>query len=511
MDQKSFYHERANKMNDKRIHLFIDDESIISKSGVQRVLGQPQKNPSPVIAYDRPWESPWIYAWGSVLEDPETDRLKMWYETMGYKENIYIIRTCYAESYDGINWDKPALGVYSFCGSNKTNIVNIAGSQHWDPKNDNPEGKKALNDACVEYFGRSTPIYEHVWHFDASNVVIDHNEKDPQKKYKYLACMWRKDMDGKGSHNLMTSPDGINWNAPPVKVLEGISDASKVVWDPLRMKWVLTYLGSRKHDDGFSAREFRMSDSNDLIQWSSPMTPFELDEYDEHGKRIQCHFMLPFVYGDRYIALLSMIHSTEGWCQTFLAYSTDGINYKRILRDSPFIPLGSEGSFDADSAEACVGAPIIKGDEMYIYYCGRARRHWMPIANTGAIGLARIKSGRFAGLTHGGWFSPLSGEGFKNDGRILTKPVEVSGCNLYVNARSRSIGGSAGKIFAELLDQNMKVIPGYSFDDCDAFHGDSIKGLITWKNKKIDETLAGEKVMVRFKFNMATIYSYAFL
>ena len=73
---------------DPKLHLFIDDHGVLRSSNVSRMLGRAKRHPVPVVKADRPWESPWVYAWGSVMREPGTGQFRMWYETMGYNGTI---------------------------------------------------------------------------------------------------------------------------------------------------------------------------------------------------------------------------------------------------------------------------------------------------------------------------------------------------------------------------------------------------------------------------------------
>lgn len=494
-------------MYDPKLHLFVDDHGMLSSKNVERIMERPKKHGEPVVRQDRPWESPWVMAWGSVFKNPETAKLQMWYESMGHDNTPYVIRTCYAESSDGIRWNKPDLGCYSYNGMESTNIVLAASGTH---KGTKPGSESSWNHANIKHLNKGPALHEHVSHYDGTNVVYDWNEPDPGKRYKWIGCMWRSDeTNGRHNHNLLTSPDGHHWNMIPEKLQVKVNDGTKVHWDPVRKKWMLTFLTSKVLDTGENVRSLALAESDDLRNWSKMDPPFELDEADGYGRILQGHFLMPFAYGDQYIGFASMIHTKEGWCQSYLTSSRDGRKYERLLRRDPFLATGSGEDFDADSAEIAVGEPILIGDYLYIYYCGRARRYWAGAACTGAIGLLTIKRDRFAGLANGGWFNRNCNNNVSNDGEIITMPVEVTGPKLYINAKTRSVD-PWGAVRTELLDENMNPIPGYTLEESVPYRGDEIRGLMRWNNGSSVEKLLRQKVSVRFSLNMATIYAYIF-
>ena len=501
-------------MYDPRLHLFVDDHGLVKCENLGRVVGRPKKHPTPVVRQDRPWESPLVCAWGSAVHNPETGRFQMWYCTIGHREKFGMIRVCYAESGDGVDWHKPGLGLYAYGGHNSTNIVLTGTGLH----EDTPEGRQMWEESGARFLGEGPDLLEFVTHLDGPNIVWDQTEPEPGKRYKHVGCMWRREDNGSWSHNLMTSPDGIRWDMPPVKVLEGINDGTKVQWDPIRKIWILTWLSCSVLDTGEVVRYLELAESDDLRNWTMAGKPFELDEADGFGRVMQGHFLMPFAYGDQYVGVANMIHTREGWCQGFLVSSRDGRNWERPLRRDPFVCVGSEEDFDADSAEAAISAPFIVGDQMYIYYCGRSKRHW-GMGAVGAIGLLRLKRDRFAGLANGGWFNRGCDNRKSVGGEIVTKPVEVTGPTLYVNARTRGgegppgpgpDGRCPGAVRTEIQDERREAIPGYTLADSVPFRGDEVRGPMRWKSRNDVAELQGRKVHVRFCIDMATVYAYIF-
>ena len=502
-------------MYDPTLHLFVDDHGIAEMQNVERVVVRPTRHSGPVVFADRPWESPWLFAWGSVIRDPNDGLIRLWYDVAGWRSSPLLIRTLYAESVDGIRWSKPGLGRYAFAGSSATNIVLATHSSHWDED----EGERLWRDAEVSFLHGGYALHETVSHYDGVNVVVDEAETDPARRYKCIMSMWSRGQR-KHAHYLMESPDGIVWPRAPEKVLEKINDGTKVIWDPIRRRWLLTWLSSRRLESGEAIRYLELSESEDLRAWRHIGKPFELDDEDGHGLVMQGHFLMPFAWGDQYLGFANMIHTMEGWCQGYLVSSRDGQHWERPLRRDPIVALGGEDEFDADSAEAAIGAPILMGDDMLIFYCGRARRHWAPSAATGAIGLLRLKRDRFAGLANGGWFNRGCYNLASGGGVVVTEPVEVTGPRLLVNVKSRQVApetgqeetGSAawGTVRVELLDEEKRPINGFLLEQSIPYRGDEVRAEMHWAGGAALERLIGRRVRLRLSINMATVYAYTF-
>ena len=101
-------------MNKTARHLFVDDHDITEIEGLQRTLNQVDKYPeNPVIKPTEPWEGDGMWAKNSTIYDSAEGLFKIWYNSAK--------RTGFATSADGINWDKPNLGIVEDNGSTKNN------------------------------------------------------------------------------------------------------------------------------------------------------------------------------------------------------------------------------------------------------------------------------------------------------------------------------------------------------------------------------------------------------
>src|SRR5262245_21765892 len=115
---------RTTNHNDPHLHLFVDDEEVEQVENLQRVVNRPRKHPTPVVVADRPWEGERAQAWGSVVVEPD-GLLRIWYfafNTERRKDELDRGGYAYAESRDGVRWEKPELGVVEFHGSTKNNL-----------------------------------------------------------------------------------------------------------------------------------------------------------------------------------------------------------------------------------------------------------------------------------------------------------------------------------------------------------------------------------------------------
>ena len=82
--------------------VFADDWVIANACNVKHVLGEGKKEPEPLLRADQSFEDDRTLFYGSVLHIG--DRFRMWYLAFTGVQAI-------AESFDGLNWAKPALDV----------------------------------------------------------------------------------------------------------------------------------------------------------------------------------------------------------------------------------------------------------------------------------------------------------------------------------------------------------------------------------------------------------------
>ena len=160
-----------------RKSLFLDDDIIQDLQGLTRELNQPIKHPgNPILKPDEAWE---FFHGTSVHYDEEEKIYKMWHGVQ--KGQIMESGSLgYATSVDGLNWERPKLGLFEWGGNKENNVVF-------------PPLKWAT-------YG----------------VIKDLHETDHAKRYKALFHFCTEDMADMGYYQPVCaaySPDGIHWNA----------------------------------------------------------------------------------------------------------------------------------------------------------------------------------------------------------------------------------------------------------------------------------------------------------
>ena len=107
-----------------RKQLFIDERFFAEREGIALQMGTPVQHLEPVLRSDRAWEEWGIGAYNTVWR--EADGRWRCGTTRPCKRGLPMEgarRLGYAESADGLHWEKPVLGLVEFRGSRDNNIV----------------------------------------------------------------------------------------------------------------------------------------------------------------------------------------------------------------------------------------------------------------------------------------------------------------------------------------------------------------------------------------------------
>ena len=247
-----------------RLELLVDEYLIDRMDGVELTLHRPIPR-EVAIVHDEPWEGNTCF-YHTVFRDGNLYR--MYYrgahyipETRGFFHQV----VCYAESSDGIHWNKPDLGVVEFNGSRRNNIVwDGFGAHNFTPfRDNNPECK-------------------------------------PAERYKAIAS---GSSDREGLFPLK-SPDGIHWSLMSQKpvITEGAFDSQNLAfWDTVRGCYAEYHRGQWEAIDGRPetfVRDVMTCTSPDFLNWTDP----EFLEYPGspiqhlYTNQITPYFAAPHIY-----------------------------------------------------------------------------------------------------------------------------------------------------------------------------------------------------------------------
>jgi hypothetical protein len=475
--------------------LFADTRRVIETDGdaVHRWHAA-RKHGAPVLTGDRPWDRAGAFVYGTVLR--EDGRFRIWYQARDSMRGGNGHTVAYAESPDGLTWDKPDLGVVAFrdsCANNLTNLVlhNASVGRHesagyWAAGH--ASGGSAPDGAAGVYLWRS-----------AEGLRWEREGGEP---------LWRT---GAGSEAVGAYGFG--------------SDVNSIVHDPFRDRYLAA---SKLHLplNGSHRRAFAIRTSPDLRQWSAPRMALAPDAEDDARARdlgahhadfygLTFHVYPEFVIGFVWVFYMVAPVAANRWpasrsryfgwsrhghiAEVQTVFSYDGEYWIRPARRPAFIAAG-ERTWDGGNL-ATANYPVTAGDEHFHYYGAGPVYHGavgepeVPFrGETGvftAIGLARTGRDRYAS------YSANVG------GSVLVHHGRLDGGSLRVNARA-----PYGGVFAQVLDGSGREVPGLGLADCVPFTGDAVDGEVRWRQADLRAVPTGEEAAIRFVLNEADLYGY---
>lgn len=443
--------------------LFVDDHLIAESEHVTRKYHPLEKHPAnPIMVPDRPWEGTNIYVYGTVLPRENGQGYRMWYHALPGDEDFY--RLLYAESEEGIHWDKPNLGLVEYKGSTDNNIFIRRDRRDHIP-----------------------------------SVIHTPWETSPQRHYAMI------NYDGAaGGYVAAWSPDGIHWtNASETPVFDQGGDVGQFVWDP-HMKRYLGFVKRNADVSGLRRRAVGVIHADSITEWSQPDLVLAPDTFDDRWakgiQRTSFYGMSAFAYESMYLGFLWVFraddHETgyfDGIIFIELVTSRDGVNWRRQAGDrEPILPVGPSGTWD-DGMIFTTQHPLVEGDQIKLYYGGFDCTHAAKPPWHGAIGLATLRKDGFASL-----------DATDATGVVTTKALSGAGGKLLVNYTAPP----GGHLKVEVLDAKGKVLPGWDRDACDALEGDRIAEAVTWGRR---QTLPSHAPPIRLRFILQNSSIYSFM
>ncbi len=434
--------------------LFLDDVLIAHMADVKRVVQQPRKHPAnPLIVQDLPWEKRTIQVYGTVLFDGGLGKYRCWYLASRSPDDKPEYYMCYAESADGIRWQKPLVGPGRVLGLDRHNIVVPGG-----------------HGLCV----LATP-----------------DELSPARRYK-----------GLGGDTLAFSPDGIHWSLEPFNAAGKNDTGSSVVFWKGRY---LAYVRNQARDPDWPGvmRAVALSTSTDFRRWTPKKTILMTDKRDGYPW-VQPYGLEVSVYGDQLIGLLPLLYldrvrgnNSLGSIRVQLVVSRDGRRWQRVGDRATFLEPGRGDAWDRGTIFPGTTL-LVKDDRIHIYYTGVSRRHGEGKGAPKGIGLATLPADRFVALVP----SRRDAEGI-----VQTKALLVAGKELMVNAET-----AGGTIQIELLDRAGKVLPGFGRDACRLRRHDPLRYGVAWQDeggrRSWRDVPKARGVSLRFVLRRASLYAF---
>ncbi len=465
-------HPKQTGKNSELVVFSFDDHSIPWKDNLELTMVRPEKYAAnPVVKRgEKGSVDEWaVQFYGSVIF--HEDKYKLWYiaaddeslELIKKGKGFSGLRPAYAESEDGIHWQKPNLGLVEHNGNKQNNLVKI------DP----PE-------------------------VGGIHLIVIHEpeEPNPDRQFKMLLTVAAQLEKGKGSSSIVLySPDGLRWeSATPVHFNEGFLSQEDLLL-PMNFeqgglfKWKGVYhlpgqifSPTAWQPDGKTVgRVMAVLRSPDLLNWDPAMS-YSFIRDGMSGKEVppglgeEAHLAASvWNRGNVLLGLYGLWHGAEAWEDRSMdlgfLLSNDGINFREPISDYVLIKSGAEGDWDHGGLIQGQGFDNI-GEKTFIWYGSwdMTKPSYPP---RGGVGLVTLRKDGF------GYLSPKYND---QTAHFITKTIEQSELasnhfSLYINADGVS---EDAPVRIELVDAKGMPIPGYSGNDAALIKNDGLYTEVQW-------------------------------
>lgn len=478
------------------------DDYLTQECTAEKILHAPWYK-SPVITLDKPWEGDGC-TYFNVLFDSVSGKWFMYYTALemfkpdGKFTPAADIHACVLVSSDGVNWERPSVGVVEFQGSTENNII-----------------------VGVENMPGLTSV-------DNFYVMMDTNPS-PAVPQRFKAVMRYDSVgsDGKKEHRLasLVSEDGLHFRLLGTVTSEGYFDTlNTIMWHPSSGRYVCfirsfhqkgtfkEYEGKEKDGSlNLFVRDIRVLFSEDFIHWTSPehLTYDSPNDYALYTNAVSVYPYAPQMlvgFPTRYVEREQWSDNFEQLCgrgkrlermeyekrfglavtDCIFMCSRDGLSWHRY--DEAFLRPGPEypTNWVYGSCYPCVGmveAPseIPGGDpilNMFVY-----RNHWM--GEPTVLERYAMRKDGFVSL-HAG----------VEEKYLLTKPFVFSGSEFLLNFSTSAFG----HVYVTLIRED-----GVRTRSCELF-GDRTDRAVTF-DKPLSE-FAGHQVQMLIELSDADVYAF---
>ncbi len=456
--------------------LLFDDTLFERKRGFATTVHEAVRDPQPVLRSEMPWEQARVWWHNTVFEDDGV--IKLYYCAYGEDEHA---RLCLATSTDGVNFERPSLGLIEYEGSAANNIV----------------------------FEVRPPSEYH------GTVFID-PVAPPEERYKLI---FDGNLLGGGRYRGIRgaySADGIRWTVyPAANIIPWYTDTQNVAFRDERIGRYVAYV---RWDEGFTVEDLTVSgqfhhrcvgrtESEDFTGFPVPekvLDPAPAGTDMEHHRGwmdLYNPIVLHWPGTPNYIMLPSAFYhyGIANKLDVRVATSRDGIDWT-LLPDT-FVRLGVGGAWDSERIYMAQGM-VPAGDETLLYYAGfdldHSSHHKPYPPRFGAIGRARIRLDGF-----------VSQEAGSDGGEIVTKPFVMPADRLLLNFD----GSAGGHVMIEFLDEDGRGIEGYSGEASGPMCGNSVRRVAYLREPSLVDlgALVGRTVRLRITGRNCRLYSLQFI
>jgi hypothetical protein len=401
---------------------------------------------------------------GGVFYDPQEKRFKMFY-TSGWRGGL-----AKATSRDGLQWDKPELGLVD------ENLILPMG---------------------VDQAGGDNSVW-----FDAFAA-------DPAERIKFMTerTFSLKDRSAvKSSHTLHTLDEQGH--------ITGSVDAGKAAdycsffYNPFRKVWAYSI-----KRDGPNGRTRYYAESPEFLTpqvFDRSVFWVGADRLDKPDPAIgdtpQLYSLSAVAYESILLGAFQIhLGPKNSICdlggfpkitEIKLGFSRDGFHWDRPDRRAFIAPTRRDGDWDRGYVHTTTGVCLVVGDKLYFpytAYSGVAPDGRRGMYTGASVGMAMLRRDGFASM-----------DATVGRGELTTRLVSFNGRHLFVNVNT----AAGGELRVEVLDQQGKVIAPFTAENCVPVAADSTLCGVVWRGASDLAALRGRPVRFRFHLKHGSLYAF---
>ncbi len=378
------------------------------------------------------------------------DELRMWYlgrgdKALNLKGSKSNLRPLYAVSKDGVNWEKPKLGLIEYNGNKQNNILDFMGGEY----------------ALAEYV-----------------VIHDPEDPDPSRRFKMVfEC-------GKYNNGISVaySPDGLRWTESPKNPVGSTIEESGLI----RFNGCY-YVNGQAGGQWGAGRKMQTFASYDFEHWTrSNVLSFRRGPLVEETPEItntieEVHLGASLINkGNVVLGIYGQWHGVPGGDRHYirmdlgLVISNDGMHFREPIPDYAFMPAFEEAELPVTSRAPSVA----QGQGMA--NIGDKTHYWYEAWGDGLVRMATWERDRL------GYFNAYVGEG----GATAKAPAaELTSCPMRLSNEGNKVFLNAGglsekaELTVEIQDREFEPIRGFTAAECDPIRVSGFRQPVTWKGK----------------------------
>jgi len=449
-----------------RLEMLVDDWLIEDQQNLTLQLTAPQREEI-VWVNEAPCEGA-TSCYFNVIQDGALTRL--------YYRGVDDTSVCYAESKDGIHFERSDLNLYDFDGNKKNNIV-FQGSDE--------------NSFASHNFA----------------PFLDSNPNaSEEERYKAVGGHRRSDGSGRELY-AFSSPDGIHWKKwhdEPIITAGKFDSLNVVFWDNVAgvyrcfsRLWIpadnsAVPVGGVPVNKGL--RGIQSCTSSDFLHWSTPqphqycgqMPPEEFYTNATIPAPNAPHILLAFPM--RYVGHRQKndIFGQDAVCDAVFMSSRDGVRWDRTFGEAWIRPGLDQRNWTDRSNMTARGIVATSPEEFSVYVSEHYR--WPD----NRLRRYSIRRDGFASLRAGA-----------QRGEWTTRPLTFTGKQLQLNYST----SAAGSIQVEVQNEAGVPLPGFELEQSKVLFGDELDAIVCWKNGNDLSALQNQPVRFRFVMRDADLYA----